>query len=400
MSRHPSRRQVLRSAAAVSATMLGRARHAAADAPEFPPTLRIVFFTPADLKPPVGVQQRLNQVAEATERFIIGGMKRWGYAPTNERMFQRTPDGAVEVLFIAGDQPRSSGRYDKPRFAGEVIEKATRQYVVAGRGNLWWVFVYLGDPPTRFNEYRGHGDSQQGGWALVNYDTTPGEIRPDQSLGVGFNERFTLKGCGHELGHAFGLPHIGPNPGKRLGNSLMGPNMDAYARMGLPNKDRVYLTEASAAMLWKHPIFLGTSRDRDVLPSVRLADYRGVFNKSKRKVTLTGKLVANVPAHSVVVLDDVEQKQGSYASRSYVGRIKADGTFSVTIDEPVPSDGLYRIFFCFENGAATGDGMGHGDQSAIVKPYRFVRGGLQFGAVGDSQGRTVVDANRVGGTSR
>ncbi len=348
--------------------------------PETLPSIRIVFFTPADIKPPAGVQRRLTQIANAAERFVVAGMKRAGYAPAVEKIFQRKADGAVEVLFVVGDQPRSSGRYDKPNFADEVIKKATRQDQIAGRGNLWWIFIDLGDPPTRFNEYQGHGDSQHGGWAMVNYDTTAGEIRPDQSLAVGFNQQFTLKACVHELGHAFGLPHIGPNPGKGLGNSLMGPTTEAYGRLNLPNKDRVYLTDASAAMLWKHPVFSGTSRDRDIMPRVRLADDRAVFNKSKRKVTLTGKLVANYPAHSVVVLDDVEQKQGSYTSRSYVGRIKADGTFSVTIDEPLPSDGLYRIFFCFDNGIATGDGKGHGDQSAIVKPYRLVRGALQFGS--------------------
>ena len=64
-------------------------------------------------------------------------------------------------------------------------------------------------------------------------------------------------------------------------------------------------------MLWKHPLFSGTTKDRSVVPPVRLDAYRAVFNKSKRKVTLTGKLVSNQPAHSVVILDDVEQKQGS-----------------------------------------------------------------------------------------
>ena len=32
-----------------------------------------------------------------------------------------------------------------------------------------------------------------------------------------------IKGTIHEFGHALGLPHIGPRPGRKLGNTLMGP---------------------------------------------------------------------------------------------------------------------------------------------------------------------------------
>lgn len=344
-----------------------------------PPKVHIVFFTPADLSPPAGVERRLTQIADTAERFLVRGMTTWKYSPANPKMFQRKADGSVEVLFLKGDQPKSSGKYDRPTFAGEVIDGATKQYKIDGRGHLWWIFIYLGDPPTRFGDYRGHGDSASGGWALVNYDTIPGEIRPEEPLGGGFHEKFTVKGCIHELGHTFGLPHIGPNPGKKLGNSLMGPNMGPFhAKYPRPRDNKVYLTEASAAMLWKHPVFSGTAKDRALLPHVELADYRATFVRAKRRVELNGKLVSNVPAHSVVVLDDAEKKQGSYWVRSYVSRLSDDGTFKVVIDEPFPSDGEYRIVFCFENGAVTGDGKKHGDEGSIVKSYRFVRGVLQF----------------------
>lgn len=69
----------------------------------------------------------------------------------------------------------------------------------------------------------------------------------------------------HELGHAFGLPHIGPLQADDLGNSLMGPVIRAY-RSRHPNEQRVYLTRASGAMLWKHPLFSGTTKDRDITP--------------------------------------------------------------------------------------------------------------------------------------
>ena len=53
---------------------------------------------------------------------------------------------------------------------------------------------------------------------------------------------------GHELGHAFGLPHIGPLQNDKLGNSLMGPVNMVYSRRKGPDDRRVYLSQASAAM--------------------------------------------------------------------------------------------------------------------------------------------------------
>lgn len=342
------------------------------------PTLRIVLFTPADVEPPPGVERCLTQVADYTERFLVDWMKRWGYEPANKTRFRRDGDGTAEVLYVKGDHPLASGRYDKPGFQQEVIEKAARQHRIPRHRHVWWIFVYLGDPPRRFTEYEGHGDSKEGGWALVNYSTGPGEIRSDLGMVAGFHRDFTLKACIHELGHAFGLPHIGPNPRKRLGNSLMGPQAERYAQHASAKEQSVYLTAASAAMLWKHPLFSGTAKDRSKLPDVALKSYHATFDRGSRHVVLEGHLDSQQRAHSVVVVDDMEQKPGTYWVRGYAGRLAADGTFRVVIDEPVPSNGRFEIVFCFENGAVTGDGKGYGLGSAIGKSYRYGRAGFQL----------------------
>ena len=46
-----------------------------------PPTLRMVFFTPSDVAVPACVGPRLTQIADATDKFLFDGMKRWGYPP-------------------------------------------------------------------------------------------------------------------------------------------------------------------------------------------------------------------------------------------------------------------------------------------------------------------------------
>ena len=264
-------------------------------------------------------------------------MKGWKYPPAVERLFRRNPDGTVEVVYVKGDRPSSDPFYAKASCDAEAKEKAKRQLRIDGEGHIWWVFLYVGDRPKRFSGWEGGGCSRDGGGAIVNYDTIPGEIRPDLNPASGFNGEYFLKGTIHELGHAFGLPHIGPDPSLGLGNSLMGPNNDVYAERKYPNADRRYLTEASAAMLWKHPVFSGTAKDRQRQPAVKLVDYKPAYGKKSDRITLAGKVVADMPAHSVVVLDDLGKPDDEYWNRSHVARVGPDGTFRVADRQARPA---------------------------------------------------------------
>jgi hypothetical protein len=300
-------------------------------------------------------------------------MKHWGYPPAREKIFRRGRAGLVEVLYVQGKERASFAGYVKPNFATfapEIIREATQKYHIAGDQHAWWIFTYLGDPPKRISEYRGAGTTQGGGWAVVNYLSSTGEIEPDSGLETGFNGQFTLKGCIHELGHALGLPHIGPVPGLGLGDSLMGPNNSEYAKRSLPHADQVYLTEASAAMLWKHPIFSGEAGRRALIPDVVLSDYRAEFDRASGHVVISGKVTSDLAAHSVIVLDDLGRRQDSYWFKSVMGRVAKDGTFRVTFVEPGRSEGNYRIFFAFENGAVSGGGASADYYGAILKLYR------------------------------
>jgi predicted Zn-dependent protease len=347
-----------------------------------PQAVRIIFFTPSDLAMPAGARERLTKIADATEKFFFKGMNQWGYPPAVKSLFRRESDGLVEVLTVKGDMPVSSGKYARPNYAQDVIDLATRQYHLAEEGQIWWIFIYLGDRPARFQDFVGTGNPRDGGHAMVNYDSVSGEIRPDLGLAEGFNGEYFLKGTIHELGHAFGLHHVGPNLALGLGNSLMGPTTAAYVKRNYPKPEQNYLTEADAAILWKHPFFTGIPMDHDIrLPSVKLADYKPVFNPADDSVTISGKLIADQPAHSVILIDDLGRPRDQYWVQSHAARLGPGGVFQIKINKPAKTDGHYGILFCFNNGLVTGDGVNivFNNRGDVRKSYSFNNGDYQFG---------------------
>ena len=346
------------------------------DVDERLPSLRVVLFTPKDVSPPEDAVERLTEIATYTERFFVDWMTHCEYEPARKTMFQWEPNGDVEVLFAQGDRP--AAEYTDGSFRPQMVQQLVRRHQIPRNANIWWTFVYLGDPPARYSNFRGAGNPIQGGWALANYDSSSGEILVSRDIAAGFHHDIALKGTIHELGHGLGLPHLGPRIRRDLGNSLMGPINNIWARYRGPQDRRGYLTEASAAMLWKHPLFSGTTEDRNVKPVLELHDYQAEHDRRGQQITVTGRLAANRAAHSVIVVDDMDDKPGEYWKRAYVGRIDGDGKFSVTLDELVPSGGTFRIVFCFDNGIVTGDGDKQGLVGAIEKTYQYVRRTYQF----------------------
>lgn len=347
-----------------------------------PRALKIVFFLPSDLVVPQGVRHRLTQIADATDAFLLGGMKQHGYPPEVKTLFPRDAEGTVEVLEVRGENTAASGEYAQPNCIRYILNKAGAQYKVTQASHVWWVFVYLGDRPTRFEQWFGSGNPRDGGFGIVNYDTVPGDIRPDLQLTDGFNLQYKLKSTIHELCHGFGLPHMGPDPTLNLGNSLMGPNPPGYAfRMG-PKSDHVYLAASEAAMLWKHPLFTGKPMPGFAPWEVKLVDYKATFDPATDSVTVTGKVITQQPAHSVVLIDDRGDKKGDaeYWSRSYAARLAADGSFQLNVNNPARTDGQYRILFCFENGIVSGNGkdIDFKDSGDIRRTYRFIDERFQF----------------------
>ncbi len=338
--------------------------------------MRIVFFTPSDVDPPQGSAQRIKKIADYTQAFFSKWMKHWGYPPAQELNIPRDKNGVPKILFFKCQHTQATGKYSRLGFQGQVAYQALKKHGLPGRGQVWWLFMHKA-VETQWG--RGGGDVRRGGGATARYYPDAGEIKTSDELGGGFLRQICLKGAIHEFGHAMGLPHIGPRDGDKLGNSLMGPVNKAYAARRNPREERVYLSEAAAAMLWKHPLFSGTTKDRNIVPKAELLDFKASHDKKTGQVEVTGKLKSNYPAHSVVVANAPKRSHpGGYWRKMFVARIAKDRTFRVSVKELKPGDGELRIVFCFNNGAIGGAGFRPGEASEFVKQYRYKDGAFSF----------------------
>jgi hypothetical protein len=351
--------------------LIAASTDAPADGAASPCQVHVILFVPADVKPPAGYQSRIDQMADYTESFLKREFKRWGH----EKLvmpFRRSVDGHVPVSLIRGKEKAST--YKPVAVRAEVMDALRGQNRIdANALQIWWILVYAGEPPARFAGFLGGFGPQIGGWAVCNFDTTPGRIDPAAPLGSDFLERIMLKGMIHELGHGFGLPHIGPLNRDDACNTLMGPTHANYRRVIKRDEPRVYLSEAEAAMLSTHPAFRGAADDRGELPRPDVRDLKYTVNPLSRTITVSGRVRAGRRAVYALVADESDARPGEYWTKTYAAKVNGDGTFEVTVSEPSESNGTLKTWFAFEGSALTGDGKGRGRESGIARAYTYAR---------------------------
>jgi hypothetical protein len=336
-----------------------------------PCQVQVVLFVPADVQAPTRYQHRVDEIVAYAESFFKREFKRWDIKQFVSP-FCRSADGHVEVTVVHGKQ--AAATYKPVTVRGEVMDLNREQDKITNALQVWWILVYAGDPPAKFNGYLGGFGEQIGGWAVCNFNTTPGRIKPAEPLGSDFLEGLTLKGMIHELGHGFQLPHIGPLKRDNAGNTLMGPTHIHFRRVAPASEDRVYLSQAEATLLSNHSAFRGERDERKPLPKVDVQNLKYAVDRRKRAFVVTGRVLgADRPVYALVG-DESDARPGEYWTKTYVGKVSTEGTFEVIVTEPAESGGTLKTWFAFAGGAQTGDGKSRGRGSGIAKPYTFSRG--------------------------
>lgn len=367
---------VIRSLAYVAVLIATQACVVAQDAADVP-QIHVILFTPAQLEPPSDAVSTIRDAATYAETFFVEGLERHGYQPARKQIFPRDAQGEIKVHHVVGEQNADSKDYQSAQLLlREMWPKANEQYQLPKNYPIWWVWVYLGDPPTRYGDYRGSSSFKTGGWAVVNLENRPGDINLHSDMAKGVNEEHTLKGCIHELGHALGLLYVGPRVKDRSGNTLMGPRTVVFQSKTRTKEDRVYLSDAEAAMLSRHFVFTGNVTNRGVMPNVAVKNFSARFDRQKMEIRVSGQMESKQNAHHVIVFDMAEPDHLDYWRKAYVGLIDQDKKFQVNVDEPIGTKGTLKLLFCFENGAVTGDGKSDDLTNAFGRKYAF--NGPQF----------------------
>ncbi len=262
-----------------------------ARAEKVPPCqVHVVLFVPKGVQSPVGYQPRIDEIVGYAESFFQAEFKRWDIEKF-VTPFRRSADGHVEVTIQRGKEPTSA--YKPVSVRAEVMDALRRQKKLDGGRQVWWIMVYAGDPPAKFKGYLGGFGPEIGGWSVCNFDTTPGRIDPAAPLGSDFLESLTLKGMLHELGHGFQLPHIGPLKGDNAGNTLMGPTHANFRRVAPASEERVYLSQAEAALLSNHPAFRGEADKPKPLPKVEVQNLKHTMNGQTNSFVVSGRVLGS-----------------------------------------------------------------------------------------------------------
>ncbi len=319
---------------------------------------RIVLFVPNGSEMPPACEDKLRNIAARTESFFAAGMEQWGHKVERSGIFARDPDGRIKVAVVRGEILDGVAAHSAPLVIMKAaLEKAMEELDEgSAEGSAWWVFYHCPDHDVR--GFRGMG-GRNGGRAVNAYPAADGDVTPTIEIAAKEMWPLNLKGCIHEFGHALGLPHIGPKPSLQLGNTLMGPINKVFAARLPAGKEepRVYLSEASAAMLARHPLFASRApAEGEELPGIKVPNL--TFDETPEgTLTVKGIAAGEAKAHSVVILDS-QRGFGDYWARSYCAAVNGEGEFSVRIDEPFDGQrGKLALFFCLQDGRNTGTGQ-------------------------------------------
>ena len=349
-------------------------------AKEAPPLL-IAYFVPSDRVAIPGYVERIDRLMQEVQRFYREGMATNGYGPLTFSL-DREEDGKLKIWKVQGKEPMLTyGRNSSGAVRNEVKAGLLAKGVNPDARVLVIFQVLLdrqGVKTTEIGSYVGAGDYYSGtAWfyddekldpALLG-SKGPGGYYASREVSLGeFNSHY-IGGIAHELGHAFGLPHVAGAAGERR-HSLMGDGNHTYGQELRKEGAGSYLHPASALLLARCRALTGD------LPGGR-TQLKAAFNGLKaayetNTLILDGVLASTPPAFAVIGYNDNKAIAGDYDATGWVAKVDAAGKFELRIGDIRPGSFELRLQVVGVNGATrtfpiayTVDGNGIPDTSAF-----------------------------------
>ncbi len=324
------------------------------------PVLRVVYFTPKDREPIPGYVERLDKVLAHIRQFCRDGMAAAGYG---ERTFNldREDDGTLRVFVVCGEHPTE--KYG--RESGWIVQQECNKALAKEGVNLQQetavilnnLLLWEGDKAIEHGPYAGGGNHLSGfAWAYDDAMLDPdklgskepgGFFRRPCSIGE-FNSKY-IGGIAHEMGHAFGLPHVCQKRADReRGIALMGAGNHTWGREQRKEGSGTFLTTASAMQLSTNHLFAEELDQPRRRATCRLEEFDAKW--SDGRLTLTGRLAANPQAHGLIALNDGQAQPSDYDAVGWTASVAEDGRFTMDIREFRSGSFQLRLLACHTGG--------------------------------------------------
>ena len=329
--------------------------------------VHVVYFVPTDCQPISGYEKRLDLLMSAVQLFYRNEMQRNGYGPMTFKL-DRDEKKQLKVYLV---QAENDSSYYGRESGGNVFKESEKGLEAQGIETKDRVIVsftpllfWEGDRAKEHGPYVG-GGNHLGGRCCVFDDMrldprllgskAPGGFYGGPCSIGEFNSHY-IGGLAHEMGHAFGLPHVreSDDAQKRFGRALMGSGNHTFGDNLRREGNGTFLHGNSAMLLSQCRAFAGDLPHAKKNAQCEILEFE---TSLKDNVLLVrGKIRTTPPVIGILAYSDNRVTKSSYDAIGWNCKVKPDakdpsrGTFFLKIGEFNPEEREIRLLACHQGG--------------------------------------------------